>query len=94
MTKKETNYPLPHQDASQEELLYAELDGKHTAMMEDEKRAIDFLYVYTGKLAPNKTIAKTFQVAYAKEKLEGRSRPPGLWIPPVPDAGTPALERR
>jgi hypothetical protein len=78
MTKKETNnnqsmnqsYPLPHQDASQEELLYAELDGRHTAMMEDEKRAIDFLYAYTTKLAPNITIAKTFQAAYAKEKLE------------------------
>jgi len=87
MTKKETNnnqsmnqsYPLPHQDASQEELLYAELDGKHTAMMEDEKRSLDFLYVYTGKLAPNKTIAKTFQVAYAKEKL-GLA---GIWIPPA-----------
>jgi hypothetical protein len=79
MTKKETNYPLPHQDASQEELLYAELDGKHTAMMEDEKRSLDFLYVYTGKLAPNKTIAKAFQAAYAKEKL-GLA---GLWIPPA-----------
>lgn len=89
MTKKETNYPLPHQDANQEELLYAELDGKHTAMMEDEKRAIDFLYAYTTKLAPNITIAKAFQTAYAKEKLELA----GLWIPPVPDTGTPALKR-
>jgi hypothetical protein len=85
MTKKETNnnqsmtnYPLPHQDASEEELMYASLDGKHTAMMEDEKRAIDFLYAYTTKLAPNITIAKTFQVAYAKEKI-GQS---GIWIPP------------
>jgi hypothetical protein len=79
MTNIQTNYPLPHQDASEEELLYAELDGKHTAMMEDEKRSLDFLYVYTGKLAPNKTIAKTFQVAYAKEKL-GLA---GIWIPPA-----------
>ena len=86
MTKKETNYPLPHQDATEEELFYSALDGKHTAMMEDEKRAIDFLYAYTTKLAPNITIAKTFQAAYAKEKL-GQS---GIWIPPVPDAGTPA----
>lgn len=72
---KENNYPLPHQDATEEDLLYAELDGRHTAMIENEKRALDFLIAYTTNLAPNITIAKTFQAAYAKEKL-------GLWIPP------------
>lgn len=66
---KSSNYPLPHQDASEEELLYARLDGKHTAMIEDEKRSLDFLYTYTTKLAPNIKIAKTFQVAFAREKL-------------------------
>lgn len=64
-----TNYPLPHQDATEEELMYARLDGKHTAMIEDEKRALDFLYAYTTNLAPNIKIAKTFQAAYAKQKL-------------------------
>ena len=67
--------PLPYQYATEEDLLYAELDGKHTAMIENEKRALDFLLAYTTNLAPNITIAKTFQAAYAKEKL-------GLWIPP------------
>ena len=64
-----SNYPLPHQDASEEELMYASLDGRHTAMIEDEKRSLDFLYAYTTKLAPNIKIAKTFQIAYAKQKL-------------------------
>ena len=49
--------------------MYASLDGRHTAMIEDEKRSLDFLYAYTTKLAPNIRIAKTFQVAYAKQKL-------------------------
>ena len=64
-----TNSPLPYQDATEEELMYAALDGRHTAMIEDEKRALDFLYAYTTKLAPNIKIAKTFQVAFAREKL-------------------------
>jgi hypothetical protein len=44
--------PLPYQYATEEDLLYAELDGRHTAMIENEKRALDFLIAYTTNLAP------------------------------------------
>lgn len=53
----------PHQDASEEELFYARLDGKHTAM-ESKRKAEEFLYLYTTKLAPNKIIAREFMEAY------------------------------
>lgn len=60
---------LPHQTASEEELLYARLDGKHTAMDKNEQKALNFFYSYTTNLAPNKIIAKTFQAEFAKQKL-------------------------
>jgi hypothetical protein len=53
----------PHQDASEEELFYARLDGRHTAM-EPKRTAEGFLYLYTTKLAPNKLVAKEFMEAY------------------------------
>ena len=53
----------PHQDASEEELFYARLDGRHTAM-EPKRTAEGFLYLYTTKLAPNKLAAKEFMEAY------------------------------
>jgi hypothetical protein len=62
---------LPHQDASYEELFYARLDGKHTAM-ESGKKAEDFVYRYTTKLAPNKIIAREFMEGYKSQILLDR----------------------
>jgi hypothetical protein len=64
---------LPHQDASDEELLYARLDGRHTAM-ESKRKAEEFLYLYTTKLAPNKIIAREFMDAYKDYICVGNSK--------------------
>lgn len=55
--------------AKEQELLYARLDGKHSAMQENEEKALDFLFTYMTKLAPNGKVAEAFRVAFKNQKL-------------------------
>jgi len=56
-----------------DDLLYAFLDGRHTALMDNKREAETFLFHYCMKLAPNKTLAKAFHEAYT-ETIQNKHR--------------------